>query len=403
MIQASKKYVVVGTGGITPKMGYLTVSDSVLLFHSLQDSSTTQVTNLYIPDTKVEQPDYKGKTTTIIIGEDSQSASQVAPVVNTVEAKAGYITISDSVVTVHNIDDGTTSTVDKIYIADTGVEQPEYQSAGGGYATGMDFYKCASVNTSDSTWSGYKAVITDGMITGYVTSVTSGLTYMGIIPLIGRIYTEDAKIEITNDIPRNPVFYLSLASQKNIAETGQSLDVRDNINFSTVDGVPCGYFNGNSKIFVQNILSPGVQSISFSFWAKAPSPSSNYVCQIYLGDTERTYYRCFGCFYYGSTGIDFSAAADELQDTNIITHSNWNNIILMHDALTNTSSVYINGTLALTKTRSVDLKTDLLSIGTTTASTDSFQGYISSVRIYNRTLSEMEISALASEFTPTNS
>ena len=49
----------------------------------------------------------------------------------TANIAAGYITISDSVITVHNVTDGTTSTTDKLYIADTGVEDPDYQSGGG--------------------------------------------------------------------------------------------------------------------------------------------------------------------------------------------------------------------------------------------------------------------------------
>ena len=39
---------------------------------------------------------------------------------------AGYLTISDSVITCHDITDSTTTEVDKLYITDTGVEEPEY-------------------------------------------------------------------------------------------------------------------------------------------------------------------------------------------------------------------------------------------------------------------------------------
>lgn len=76
------------------------------------------------------------------------------------DISAGYITISDSIVTLHDITKGTTSIADKIYIPDTGVEEPDYAAGGTPQPVpvGMDFYKCTTIDTSTHTWTGLKSV-----------------------------------------------------------------------------------------------------------------------------------------------------------------------------------------------------------------------------------------------------
>lgn len=61
------------------------------------------------------------------------------------------------------------------------------------------YYKCASVDTSAKTWSGYKAVFdSDGTSWGFDDTITEGLTYHGYIPTVGNIYSSDTTIAITN-------------------------------------------------------------------------------------------------------------------------------------------------------------------------------------------------------------
>lgn len=59
-----------------------------------------------------------------------------------------------------------------------------------------DFYKCASVDTTTNTWTGYKAVLTDGSYIFEVTA-TTGLTYGGAYtPTVGSIYDDGASIQV---------------------------------------------------------------------------------------------------------------------------------------------------------------------------------------------------------------
>ena len=60
----------------------------------------------------------------------------------------------------------------------------------------MNFYKCASVDTSNSEWSGYRATLNDG-IYSFASTVTSGLSFTTITPVVNAIYTEDALCKVS--------------------------------------------------------------------------------------------------------------------------------------------------------------------------------------------------------------
>ena len=70
-------------------------------------------------------------------------------------------------------------------------------SVAGSSASGssMDFYKCASVDASAKTWSGYKAVLTDGVYS-FAETVTEGLSYTENFPLPAQAYTSDLSVTV---------------------------------------------------------------------------------------------------------------------------------------------------------------------------------------------------------------
>ena len=56
----------------------------------------------------------------------------------------------------------------------------------------MDLYKCASVDKTNKTWTGYKAVLSDGLYS-FEETLTESLVYGEMItPQVGTIYNEDA-------------------------------------------------------------------------------------------------------------------------------------------------------------------------------------------------------------------
>lgn len=68
---------------------------------------------------------------------------------------------------------------------------------GDSYSSTMTFYKCASVDTSTQTWSGYKA-ISQGSYYYFEETITEGLSYLGNTVEVDKIYSSDGLIEIAN-------------------------------------------------------------------------------------------------------------------------------------------------------------------------------------------------------------
>lgn len=106
------------------------------------------------------------------------------------------------------IDDGTGVVIDGLFLSNSKPKDgdkgllvnnkffiPFAKSSGGGSA---DFYKCASVDTSAHTWTGYKAVFDSGAGTwSFESEVTEGLTYTSVTPEIGGIYSADALVIVS--------------------------------------------------------------------------------------------------------------------------------------------------------------------------------------------------------------
>lgn len=67
-------------------------------------------------------------------------------------------------------------------------------SGGGG---SMKFYKCASVDTANKTWSGYELILQDGVYV-VLDVETTGLTYSGFTPIVDYVYSADCTIEVSN-------------------------------------------------------------------------------------------------------------------------------------------------------------------------------------------------------------
>ena len=139
------------------------------------------------------------------------------------KVKAGYLVKNDdsgSQLFFFNLSDSTVIPVNSVYIPDTGTEEPAYEG-GGGSGASMDFYKCASVNTSDSTWSGYKAVLNQDGYYEFEDYATTGLTY-NIKPTINNVYDESCRVRamlhqagFVNDT--NTIIYIDGSSISNQA------------------------------------------------------------------------------------------------------------------------------------------------------------------------------------------
>lgn len=85
-------------------------------------------------------------------------------------------------------------------------------SSGGG--TSAEYYKCASVDTSAKTWSGYKAVFDSTAGTwSFESDVTEGLAYNFMTPSVGGVYDADCTMTASLDTGE-----LSLLSPHNMTD-----------------------------------------------------------------------------------------------------------------------------------------------------------------------------------------
>ena len=312
-------------------------------------------------------------------------------------------------------DSDSTQSFSNLYYFDTGHPEPQGTPAG----SSMDFYKCYYVN-SDS-WGGYKAVLNTQL--GYYefqSNSTEGLTYNQSWkkPVINGIYSIDALVVISDlyqGIPQisteGLVFYASLdGTYPSTAEIGGSLTTSGSVSYSTVGGIPCASFNGSSyiyKSYSSGDLPTGYSVATVSLWAK-PVDISNRGSLVHWGSPNASgaTHRKFSLV---TTSIVFNNNSTYSYMTNVSDPNNWHNytfIMREKDGTYNPLDFYVDGQKL--GTQQISLNTD--SSGNLVMGVDSYQpsskyspyiGYLSSVRIYNRVLSDIEILALSKEFTPT--
>lgn len=310
-------------------------------------------------------------------------------------------------------DSGPLLELSNVMTFNTGHPEPQ---GGDTPAASMDFYKCASVNTSNHSWTGYKAVLSNG-IYKFESNVTSGLTYgSGFTPEVGKVYSDEARIQSELfGIPTNGlVFFAPLSSAAQTAETGQNLITIGNVTYQTVAGVPCCSSTVNDGIAIDELMKttdPGI-----------PKTMS---CWIYLTEwpTSSTYPYIFMCMQDGG-GTSFAINSEHVANAarwspstassgnyvepifGTLSLTTWYNLVCTDDGAT--FKLYLNGV----HVNSVNVgeyrkaPSDTLKTGITCAdSTPDFgpynlRGYMASARIYNRALSAAEVFALSKEFTP---
>lgn len=277
---------------------------------------------------------------------------------------------------------------------------PVPDSGGGG--SGMAFYKCASVDTANKTWTGYKAVLTDGVYS-FEETVTEGLTYgAAYTPKANGIFSADATIQVTKlwdgvIIPSDGlVFYAPLDNSSATAETGQSI-TEQGMQFTTWKGIPCGYFNGGNITFTPNGLPSGDSDRTVSCWAYILSQGNRPILVVYGGDGDNSAYvmeveggRLSAGGHGGGTNV--------WGDTSI-QREKWLHLAIVHS--NGYEYFYVDGIADGTSEMHRDTQLNQASIGAEYASSDRLYGYMAGVRIYDRALSADEIALLANEFTPT--
>ena len=275
-----------------------------------------------------------------------------------------------------------------------------FKEIGGGSA---EYYKCASVNTSSHTWTGYKAVMTDGIYT-FESTVTQGLAYTSTTPKVGKIYSADALVQVAymaGNIPESGlVFYAPLTSNKSTAETGQELTYNSTGFFSVVEGIPCMRVSSTEYITIYDIsnIPTGSSVRTYSLWAKTEETTNRFSMFGY-GASLTNAFIMLKLHLPNQFVLNYFGSSDFVRTLSI--GSGWHHYCLTYDQTT--VRLFFDGSLV--KEEVIPLETNLnynpyLKIGTIPEphSYNEVTGYIAGVRVYNRNLGEVEIAALYNEF-----
>ena len=265
-----------------------------------------------------------------------------------------------------------------------------------------EYYRCASVETSAKTWTGYRAVLNEGVYT-FEDTVTTGLSYTSVTPQVGKIYSQDASVGVNYLSGQAPTYGLKFyASLKNsfTPETGQefhsSLCVNlDQVEFANSGGIPGAVFPASETHAFYDAVENYTAPMSVSFWAKSGG-NDNYVALRRVASNSLSSDK--GAIYFTLTGQDIRTT--EAQCSTFITSETNTTDAWHHYCYTQsltTARVYKDGILLNEQTYSFEYTSGRIYLSINS----SGGGLMSSVRIYNRDLTEEEVQLLASEFAPT--
>ena len=209
-------------------------------------------------------------------------------------------------------------------------------------------------------------------------------------------------------IPTNGlVFYAPLASNAETAETGQTISWYNSPTFPVINDIPCFYSDSKSYMKIVNVdtlrtaYNSGVFTISF--WAQNLKNTNRRSCICFNGSGN---YKTEKVLLFGPYKIDQA-------DTSLWgpKDSEYADVDIDHFCYvvnSNNISVYINSELITTVTCETPVisASNALTISgipqgwnyTSAPTTEKYNGFVSSIRVYNRALSAAEITELSKEF-----
>ena len=176
------------------------------------------------------------------------------------------------------------------------------------------------------------------------------------------------------------------------------------ITYKTVDGVPCAYFSGdnsNGLYMGGKALETQTFTVSIVFNTKSFSPTSGYMPYLVnfgpssTNDNDRLALR-FDNYYAGNKNALAMVYYGVYLSVQNLSTDTWYSAQMKFDGTQ--ISLYLNGELQSQLNVSAKEIQSGVWIGKSPSNDGAFNGYLSSMRVYNRALSDAEIALLAREF-----
>lgn len=172
------------------------------------------------------------------------------------------------------------------------------------------------------------------------------------------------------------------------------------ITYKTVDGVPCADFNGSNRNSLQSSFQFEASefTVSIVFNARNFTPESGNIPYLFNfgssnSDSSRLALRLDN--YWNKNGLAMVYNGAYLVAQNLSTNK-WYSAQIKFDGTE--MSLYLDGELQLKQSVSAMTIDDGLFVGRSPNGDNAFNGYLSSLRAYNRALTDAEIKLLAREF-----
>lgn len=277
-----------------------------------------------------------------------------------------------------------------------------------GGATGCEYYKCASVDTGNKTWTGYKAVTTDG-IYSFEENATEGLTYgTAYTPKVDSIYNAAATIQVSElwgsvIIPTDGLVFYAPFSSNMVDEVTVEGPYKVSGGVSIQSGAAMFPAASVNYMKYSPITDTIPSSFALSLWIKYDIYTNNNTPVLFgnsLNESQTSWIR-----FSSETKFKIGAQSTggvQLTLTTPAPQGQFNHVLVNFSG--SKYEIYINGTLSAVYNSSTPfaLNRDIWFGSYYGYDADhSFNGAIKEVRIYDRVLVADEIRGLASEFTLT--
>lgn len=254
----------------------------------------------------------------------------------------------------------------------------------------------STTSVPGNTWSGYKAVFDSTAGTwSFEETETSGLNYSAVTPVPGFIYNDDCTVLVKSlyvgvaEIPTDNLFYyLPLSENYNTSVGAETSIGTGTLSFTSEDSIRCAKFDGTQYLNTTSLVNQ--PNMTFSFWAKKTGTDVGVV----IGQPYNSY------IALSNTSLSLMANAT---DTSVnVSTTTWHHYAVKKVGVQ--WSVYVDGVLEHTWSgKDFDRSGNTMRIGVHgyDQSYLRFNGYLTSIRIYYKALTDAEIVALSKELSPT--
>ena len=194
------------------------------------------------------------------------------------------------------------------------------------------------------------------------------------------------------EAPEGAALYLPLSAPFGLNPT-------NTVNFGEVSGIQCATFPGNACFNLQTKPLSGTGDFSVSIWENFDEASANEYSQAYFfGNAAAS--RCVGFHWVKSSG-QFSLNtfnSDEAKNINVqIETTSWHHIAAVYSS--GTLKLFVDNALKGYTTVSLDIGSNTSTVGGLGGDSErNWAGELAGLRVYDRALTEAEISKLYDEF-----